>query len=250
MLNRILLTTAILGAACASLFAQGTFQPRDSDEEQAWRLYNQYKESKRIEAPLERQISQLFTQSREGAYGYAAGMGVDLEQDAQARTLRDKLNAERARQDAILTAWERKFYWRYGDLRWSGENIRDAKTNREMDRIEFALTYFPFNYAPPKGSSPFDGSWPITKRQHTDCGYSAESEMAISTDAAGVTRVVNDALGNNKGKVVGRTLSLEYGIVDGIGTGTATFTLSEDGKSFTGTFSSKDGHRGNWSGKR
>ncbi len=250
MLYRFIFTIVLVSIAGLSTSAQGRFKPRDIDEEQAWRLYYQYKESKRIEAPLEAEIKQLFGEAFEAAVGFGGILGVDWEANAAAKKKVEQLAVERKRQADLLAAWEKKFYWRYGDLRWSGDKIRDAKTDREMDRVEFAMTYFPFNYLPPKGTSLFDGSWNNTKRQHTDCGYSAESDMTISTDADGVTKVINAALGNTKGKVTGRTLSLEYGIVDGIGTGTATFTLSADGKSFTGTFSSKDGHRGTWSGKR
>jgi hypothetical protein len=250
MLIRYICLITICLTAAAMAFAQGTFKPRDADEEQAWRLYNQYKESKRIEAPLEAEIKQLFGDAFEAAVGFGAILGVDWEANAAVKKKVEQLAIERKRQADLLAAWEKKFYWRYGDLRWSGETIRDAKTKREMDRIEFAMTYFPFNYVPRQASSLFDGQWLKTKRQHTDCSYSAESDLTISTDRAGVTKVISDVLGENKGKVVGGTLTLEYGIVNGVGTGKATFTLSEDGKSFTGTFSNKDGHRGNWSGKR
>jgi hypothetical protein len=103
---------------------------------------------------------------------------------------------------------------------------------------------------PGEGGSPFDGFWPKTKRQHTDCSYSAVSDITFSTDAGGVTKAVSDALGATKGKVDGRTYVFDYGIKNGVPSGKGTFTLGEDCGSFTGTFSDVNGHRGNWSGRR
>lgn len=249
MLTKCFSLTAILIIAAATAFAQGTFKPRDADEEHAWRLYNQFKESKRIEAELDATIKAKFKDAFENAVGSWAIAGVDWEANAEAKAKVEKLAVERKRQADLLVAWEKKFFWRYGDLRWSSDIIRDPKTNREMDRIEFTMTAFPFNYVPRKSLSLFDGTW-RTERRHTDgCGFSAESDMTISTDANGV-KVTNEALGNNVGKVAGRSLTLEYGIVNGTGTGKLTITLSENGKSFTGTFSDKNGHRGTWNGKR
>jgi len=134
--------------AVTIVFAQGTFKPRDADEQQAWRLYNQYKESRRIEAPLEAQIKQKFNDALMAAHGIMAGKGVDPSDVAELTALRENQDTERKRQAGLLAAWEKKFYWRYGDLRWMGDKVHDARTNLEMDRIEFALTYFPFNYVP------------------------------------------------------------------------------------------------------
>jgi hypothetical protein len=45
----------------------------------------------------------------------------------------------------LLTIWEKTFFWRYGDLRdIERPPVRDAKTGRRMDPIEFAITYSPF----------------------------------------------------------------------------------------------------------
>ena len=103
---------------------------------------------------------------------------------------------------------------------------------------------------PGQGTSPFDGFWPKTGRQHTDCSYSAQSDITFSTDASGMTMAASDALGATKGKVDGRTYIFDYGINNGVPSGRATFTLGEDCRSFTGTFSDVNGHRGNWSGRR
>jgi hypothetical protein len=51
-------------------------------------------------------------------------------------------------------------------------------------------------------------------------------------------------MGKARGRVTGTTLTVEWG------TGRATFTLSADGKSFSGSFSSTDGHHGTIRGTR
>lgn len=150
MISRITFTTLLLILAGLGVSAQGTFTPRDSDEAEAWAIYNQYKQSKAIEAPLEAQIKQKFTDSLMGAHGYMAIFGTDTEAAAEVKAKKAILDAERNRQTGLQAQWDKKFYWRYGDLRWSTDRVRDMSTNREMDRIEFALTYFPFNYVPPK----------------------------------------------------------------------------------------------------
>ena len=100
-------------------------------------------------------------------------------------------------------------------------------------------------------SSPFDGFWSKTKRNHTDCNYSAEADITFVTDADGVTRAeAADVLGTTKGKVTGNTYVFDYGIKNGVPSGKATFSMSKDCRSFSGTFSDVNGHKGNWSGKR
>jgi len=135
----------VIAAAALSAAAQGTFQPRDADEMEAWKIYNEYKESRRIADPLEKQIKGKFNDSLMGAYGSFGILGVDQSDRSEAVALRNKQQAELERQARLLEAWNKKFYWRYGDLGWFTDKIKDAKTGREMDRIEFALTYFPFN---------------------------------------------------------------------------------------------------------
>ena len=133
-------------ALCLSVAAQGTFAPRDADEREAWTIYQQFKESKKKESLFESSMKQKFGDSVAGAYGMGGIFAVDREAKAQAEGLKIQVEAERKLQAELEASWEKKFYWRYGDLRWMADRIRDAKTGREMDRIEFALTYFPFNY--------------------------------------------------------------------------------------------------------
>ena len=140
----------LVAASLLSVSAQGTFTPRDADEQEAWAIYKQYKESKRIEAPLESEIKAKFNDALMGAHGAMAILGVDREASAEVKAKRALLESERKRQAELQAQWDKKFYWRYGDLRWATDRVKDGKTGREMDRIEFALTYFPFNYVPPK----------------------------------------------------------------------------------------------------
>ncbi|MBK7933763.1 MAG: hypothetical protein IPK01_09740 [Acidobacteria bacterium] len=136
----------IAATACLVISAQSTYTPRDADEQEAWTIYQQYKDSKKIESMLESQIKQKFSDSIMATYGQFGILGTDREALAQAQAMTVTLNLERKRQAELEPAWEKKFYWRYGDLRWMADRVRDVKTGREMDRIEFALTYFPFNY--------------------------------------------------------------------------------------------------------
>ncbi len=101
-----------------------------------------------------------------------------------------------------------------------------------------------------KPGSPFDGLWPRFKRQHTDCSYAAECDLSIATDASGATWLKADFFGEAKGKVTGRTCTFQAGLVDGVPSFTATLEISPDGRSLTGAFSSKDGHRGRFQGAR
>jgi len=189
------------------LTAQGKFNPGASDEEQAWRLYNQYKESRRVEAPLEAQIKAKFNDALMAAYGALAGKAVDPGDVAEVRALREKMETERKRQADLLAAWERKFYWRYGDLRWFNDKIRDGKTGREMDRIEFALTYFPFNYVPDKSIKATPTQIPTTPPSGSGDSTSLTLELPgywghLSYTITGAR--LDPPTGGDRGKVAGR----------------------------------------------
>lgn len=107
------------------------------------------------------------------------------------------------------------------------------------------------NNPPIQTGKQFDGLWPKTVRKHTDCSYSATANITFTTDTLGVTRGAVESFGTPlTGKIVGRSYTFEYGIVNGKPTGRGSFTISADGKSFTGTFSDNAGHRGTWSGSR
>jgi hypothetical protein len=104
--------------------------------------------------------------------------------------------------------------------------------------------------SPARGKSPFDGVW-HSKRQHTDCSYSASEDIAFSTDVRGMTSSNNSGfLANARGRISGRQLFLDYGITNNVASGHAALTLHVDGKSITGTFSDKDGHKGTFTAVR
>ncbi len=178
MIVRILKTLFLAALFGAVVSAQGTFTPRDADESEAWTIYQQYKDSKKIESMLESQIKQKFSDSIMATYGQFGILGTDREALSQAQAMTVTMNLERKRQTELESAWEKKFYWRYGDLRWMTDRVRDAKTGREMDRIEFALTYFPFNYK--------KGSVPSTVKASADAGV-AEKGNAESWSHIRVT---------------------------------------------------------------
>lgn len=146
MIVKIMSLIVLAYALCIPIAAQVTFTPRDADEREAWTIYQQFKESKKKESTFESSMKQKFGDSVAGVYGMGGIFAVDREAKAQAEGLKIQVEAERKRQAELEASWEKKFYWRYGDLRWMGDRVRDAKTGRELDRIEFALTYFPFNY--------------------------------------------------------------------------------------------------------
>lgn len=156
MLRRSLIVLVTLIAMTAAVAGQGTFKPRDSDEEQAWRIYNGYKASKKIVAELQPQIRQVQGDIDNASHSSIGALGANPDDVARRNAMQAQVKAEQQRQADLLASWQKKFAGRYGDLRWCDERIKDPKTNREMDRIEFALIYFPFNYTPepPKPVTP------------------------------------------------------------------------------------------------
>ena len=127
------------------VFSQGTFKPRDADEEHGWRLYNQYKASKKKEAQLIPQIAQAKGDVNQASHSTLGGLGADPSDVARKNALIKQLQDEQALQAKLVAAWQKKFYWRYGDLKDSDKMIFDPKTKQNMDKIQFALIYFPFN---------------------------------------------------------------------------------------------------------
>ncbi|MBP6001811.1 MAG: hypothetical protein KA746_00120 [Pyrinomonadaceae bacterium] len=153
MKRNILLLTALLLTAAIAVAAQGNFSPRDADEQHAWRLYNQYVASKKKEAELIPRIRQYNGDIDDASLSSLGLLGSDSSDVSERNRLQLQLRDERTKQKNLIAAWDRKFYPRYGDLRWSGETVYDAKTKREMDRIEFALVYFPFNKEKAEGEA-------------------------------------------------------------------------------------------------
>lgn len=137
----ILLAVMLFGIAAAGQ----TVAPRDANEAEAWGIYREYLASKRSEAQLEAAVKSKFNDATMAIVGVYGIFGADSEAAAEGRALKSRLDALRVRQAEMLLKWDQKFYWRYGDLRWSSDRIKDVKTGREMDRIEYAMTYFPFD---------------------------------------------------------------------------------------------------------
>jgi hypothetical protein len=150
MIKKYLCLITILLTAAAMAFAQGAIKPRDADEAEGWQIYNQYKTSVAAEAKANNQLKQARVDVSDASFSTIGAFGSDPSDRARVTQLRQQINAEMNRQAELVAKWESKFYWRYGDLTWSDEKIYDAKTKRQMDRIEFALIYFPFN---PKNAS-------------------------------------------------------------------------------------------------
>ena len=155
MVTRWIFTTLLILIAGLSVLAQGNVQPRDADEAEGWQIYNQYKASRAAEAAATAQIKQTLGDVATASMSSLGLLGADPSDRAMLAALRQKVDSERQKQTQLLAKWGEKFYWRYGDLAWAEDKVKDPKTKREMDRIEFALTYFPFD--PKKAASPAGG---------------------------------------------------------------------------------------------
>lgn len=151
MFRKLTFIISIIIAAVSVGFAQDGFKPRDADEAEGWQIYNQYKASRAAEAVATKQIKQAIGDVNTTSMSSIGGLGSDPSDRARLNELRQKVDAERQKQVQLLARWGDKFYWRYGDLAWADDKIKDPGTKREMDRIEFALTYFPFD---PKKAKP------------------------------------------------------------------------------------------------
>jgi hypothetical protein len=144
MLKKCLLLVTVLLMAATIVFAQGTFKPRDADEEHAWRLYNQYIASKKQEAGLKAGITQKSGDIKTTTVGVIP-LYVGPQDVSELAGLRRQLQAEQEKQKNLETAWDKKFWGRYGDLSDSSGKIYDPKTKKTMDKIQFRLIYFPFH---------------------------------------------------------------------------------------------------------
>lgn len=145
-----MLSLVLIASVC---YAQPAITPRDADEAEAWQIYQQYRASRAADAAAGRAIIQARTDVNEASYSTLGAFGSDPDDRARLVALRQNQKAEQKRQAELLERWEEKFFWRYGDLKWCEDDdpVPDAKTGRKMDRIEFALIYFPFN---PKNRQP------------------------------------------------------------------------------------------------
>ena len=138
-------TTAILLILGSAVFAQIPFKPRSGAEEQAWRFYQQFKESKANEVRLKGAITQakgdysdISQSSIGGLAGIVTGDATDL------ANLRRELAIELALQERLLEIWGKTFFWRYGELRDIDRTVDDRTIGSKMDRVEYAIRSFPF----------------------------------------------------------------------------------------------------------
>lgn len=144
--KKVLIKTAtILLILSGAVFAQISFKPRSGAEEQAWRFYQQFKESKANEARLKGAITQakgdysdISQSSIGGLAGIVTGDATDL------ANLRRELAIELALQESLLEIWGKTFFWRYGELRDIDRIVDDRTIGSKMDRVEYAIRSFPF----------------------------------------------------------------------------------------------------------
>ncbi|MEQ1606099.1 MAG: hypothetical protein ABL999_14645 [Pyrinomonadaceae bacterium] len=144
MLRLIILFTTFALAATSTL-SQGAFKPRDADEEQAWRIHTSYKEGRKKEDELTRQIALLRRDIANSSVSTIGVFGSDAKDRERLTKMREQLTAEQAKLRKLETDWDQKFYGRYGHLQDSDATIVDPVTKRTMDKVEFRLINFPFN---------------------------------------------------------------------------------------------------------
>lgn len=140
---RLFLLVVIAWMATSYSFGQGA----DPQDIEAWRMYREYKASRQAEAAANEAMKQARGDVATTSLSTIGVFGSDPADRARVLALRNKLEQEKATQLQLLKTWNEKFFWRFGDLSWAEEKIYDAKAKREMDRIEFALTYFRFDPA-------------------------------------------------------------------------------------------------------
>lgn len=171
------------------------FLPRDNNEAEAWQVYNKYKVSHEKIKELKARIEDLNKQ-------IALVMGRDAEDVADKMKAVNELAVHEKREKEALAAWEKKFYWRYGDLRWCDKKengvVKDGK-HGEMDHIAFAMVNFPYDYKPGSVSAPADNSQSAPNTLTLELpGYWGHLNYTI-----GGARL-NPPSGGDRGKVAGR----------------------------------------------
>ncbi len=145
MVIRSVVLVLLIGTLVTAISGQQTFEPRSGAEAQAWRFYEQFKQSKANEARLKTAITQAKGDYSDISYGSLGGLAGIITGDASdLANLRKELAIELALQHDLLEIWRQTFFWRYGELLDIDKPKRDEKTGRMMDRVEFAIRYFPF----------------------------------------------------------------------------------------------------------
>lgn len=250
----VLIAIIFISLPCS---AQNTF-PRDGNESLALRIHDSYRQSQSLLTRLEAdriKVQGFITEVAPGST--MVGTAVAPEDVALLKQINQNIVNEQEWCRQLEVFWERNraepagparsFAGRYGTLSKSDQR----STNPKYDQIEYAIRTFPFNVTPPppatnRGTSPFAGLW-HTHRVHSGCcSYAADDDLAISTDANGNTTSSSPSgVFPGEGKVTGNTYTFSYGPGN-----TGSFTLSDDGRSFTGTFSDSNNHHGTVQGRR
>ncbi len=171
------------------VLAQGTFNPRNLDEAQAWRLYNEYltitKNIDQLKGEITMKRGDINTTSK-SSIGAA---GADPKDVAQLTKLRQKLKAEEEKLKKLETVWNQKFFGRYGSLADSAETIYDPQTKQTMDKIRYRIIYNRFD--PEKKDEPpgNNGQWTLNdvKREiQRDASYTPAEWSGGDNSVTGV----------------------------------------------------------------
>ena len=137
--------------------AQGGFTPRDVNEAQAWRIYNQYltstKKIDQLKAEIKMKRGDINTTSK-SSIGAAGADPKDVEQLTK---LRENLKIEETRLETAMRVWDEKFFRRYGDLAESAVQIYDPVTKQNMDKIRYRIIYNRFDPTKQEDPSAADG---------------------------------------------------------------------------------------------
>lgn len=141
-------------------FTQGTFKPRSGAEAQAWRVYQEYRESIANEARLIRGIEAQKGDVSMVSYGYESFMAQDATDVSLLNQMRHELAIEKLRQENLLALWKKFFYFRYGDLKDSDKPATEGNAP-QMDKIQFALINF--RYYRESGAQPTGATYTAQK---------------------------------------------------------------------------------------
>ena len=146
---KLISTVSIFFLLTGAALGQDKFKPRDANEETAWNIYTQYKQSKANEARLRGAIAARKKDNKIVSGSTIGGLAIPAEDRAELLQWQKELDKELALQRKLLPLWNKKFSGRYGELTDIDKTIKDAATKRTMDLIEFRIRSFPFD---PKAS--------------------------------------------------------------------------------------------------
>jgi hypothetical protein len=181
----------VITLLAAVSFAQGTFKPRNPDEDQAWRLYNQYLTTQKNIAQLKDAIKLQRSDINTTTKSSIGAAGADRQDVARLTKLRQQLTTEEEKLKNLENVWNQKFSGRYGALSDSAETIYDPQTKQTMDKIRFRIIYNRFDpneKEPPSGKN---GQWVLSdvkSKIQKDAGYTPTEWSGGETSVTGVKR--------------------------------------------------------------